>query len=156
MNALTKITIYSAHHDWRNFDAVRRALQEQPDMRLLGWAEDEKTLLKGIQKHLPGVLLFENGFETRNRLELFQAIRTMSPLTRILVVSGQYSTDEEARAAVEGARGYICEPFTPETLQKAVRATWEGEVWMRRSTVSMVLKDMIRSESPSGKTLPPH
>ncbi len=152
---MNPIRIFSAHNDWRDFDRLRLALQGQADLEMLGWAEDETTLLAEVKKHLPGVLLLEMGFQTSDRNQLIQTIRDSSPLTQVLMVSDHYVQEDEILAAVEGARGFISKPFTPETLRKAVRATWGGEIWMRRATVSKILKNLMGPDRAAPGNFPP-
>jgi CheY-like chemotaxis protein len=66
---------------------------------------------------MPGI---GNPVARRQGLEVMKRIRDLGVITPILMMSGEYETQKEADALVEGASGYLHKPFDLAKLEVLV------------------------------------
>jgi len=60
-------------------------------------------------------------------LEVTERIKAKCPWTPVVVVTGYGSSENEARAAVLGANGFVRKPLTPEIIESVTRKALAGD-----------------------------
>jgi DNA-binding NarL/FixJ family response regulator len=86
-------------------------------------------------------------------MEIFHNIRSRSPRTNVLILSGVLDDTFIAGALQQGAMGYLLKTATPADLVKAIRTTHAGELWAQRKALTQVLEHM-RQHSRERQGLP--
>ncbi len=88
-------------------------------------ASDPDTALTLVARHKPHVALVDLFLGERSGAELCEAIRTASPRTRVLLISGiGWISPQAARTA--GASGFVSKDWSADEVAMAVRMVGRG------------------------------
>lgn len=144
---MSPITVYIAH----KVESIRKMLRElllrEEGFLTLGLSARGSDTLAKVGKMKPNVLLLDAGLTPKNREDLIGSIRRISPATKIISLPAKYVRTDELRLARAGARGYLPKAMVPSFLPKAVRVVHDGEIWMRKETVSLIFEEYVRAAS---------
>ncbi len=136
---------------------LRSYLESFGDIVIAGSAASGEEALRLLETSLPDVAVVDllmpggmDGFETIRR------IRSLSPHTQVVVLSG-YSDDARVLAALRaGAIGYVRKEADPEVLLVAVRAVARGQSTLDPALAHAVLQELARkAPGPDPDTLTP-
>jgi DNA-binding NarL/FixJ family response regulator len=108
-------------------------LRNQPELRIVGEISDGLEAVQQAQKLQPDLILLDIGLPGLNGIETARRIRTLSPLSRILFVSQEASTDVVHGALATGACGYLAKRDINSELLSALRAVLRGEQFVSSS-----------------------
>jgi DNA-binding NarL/FixJ family response regulator len=123
-------------------------LAQQEDMQVIGEADDGPQAVRMAEALQPDILLLDVQMPQAGGLEILPNIRTRSPRTNVLIVSGvldnAFVLDAAfiAEALLQGAMGYLLKTATQADLIKAIRITHAGELWAQRKVLTQVLEHM--------------
>jgi len=88
-------------------DMVRVALEQEPDLEVVGEASDGEGAARGVDEHQPDVILLDVSMPRVDGLEAIRRIRASSPDTAILVLSGFEESAMADTALGLGADAYL-------------------------------------------------
>ena len=117
-------------------------LTQEEDMQVIGEAADGPQALRMVEALQPDILLLDVQMPKAGGLEILPNIRTRSPRTNILILSGALEDRYIAEALQQGAMGYLLKTATHADLVKAIRTTHAGELWAQRKVLTQVLEHM--------------
>ncbi|NJD67854.1 MAG: response regulator transcription factor [candidate division NC10 bacterium] len=140
MIASTRIVVTADERP--SYEELCEQLKCSPDIELAGRACDGKEVIAAVGRLNPDILILDIDLLGIGGLELLPAVRWWSPDTKVIIHS---SRAEEAtiREAIElGARGYIVKS-DDIPMDKAIRAVQQGEVWVRRRLIAMIIDELI-------------
>jgi signal transduction histidine kinase len=100
---------------------LRQALERDGDIRIVGEAADGMTGVATVRRTQPDVVLLDLSMPVMDGLEALPGIRTVSPGTRIIVLSGFESRSMAERAFERGAHGYLMKGTSPSGILSYVR-----------------------------------
>jgi two-component system chemotaxis response regulator CheY len=104
---------------------VRNLLREALDtsgleVRLLEAGDGEECLAVAVREQ-PTLVLLDLLMPRRSGLEVLNALKQVSPQTRVLVISSMDAEPVVEQALAAGAVGFVGKPFHPLEIQLAVR-----------------------------------
>lgn len=100
-------------------------------IEVIGEAEDAQTALSLLTRHQPDLILLDYKIPGLGRLSCFcKEVAQMSPLTRILVLSGYAEEEIALEAVLGGAHGYVLKGASIADLLSAVATVQAGGVWV--------------------------
>ncbi len=129
-------------------DVLTRLLDTVPDLRVVGYGENEDQIRKVVRKLRPGVLLFDYEAMGPNGESMVSRLRRAAPKTRILVIarrSGEETVEQVLRA---GASGLVGKEAEFATLVRAIHMVADGELWANRRTAAQALERLTDASSP--------
>jgi len=85
------------------------------------------------------------GLPDKSGLELSHEIRTISPPTRILIVSMHSKVDYIVKAFQAGATGYLTKEVATERLLKGIEHVLNGEYFMDGAVSHAVVKKLMQT-----------
>ncbi len=126
-------------------------------VRFNGYQIEELTagldaLRKRVAALKPAVLLLDIGFPGLDQIDGVRAIQSLSPATRILVLSRTPHASEELNVLKQGAMGYCYSGAKPELLLKAIQKVEQGEIWFERKSIAVLMEELYgAAEKSAGK-----
>lgn len=123
-------------------EGLRIILETTPDMELVGEAEDgiEATELAAAEH--PDVLLMDIRMPRRDGIAATEAVRQVSPGTRVLLLTTFDTPDLVVEGLRAGAAGYLLKDCSAEELRAAVRAVARGQVLLQAQSAAQLLAGM--------------
>lgn len=107
-------------------EGIAAVINAQPDMRVVGEANDGREALARYRELRPHVTLLDLQMPNMSGLEAVQAIRSESP-TACLAILTTYSGDARVTQAIKsGAQGYLLKSALRRELTDAVRILAAG------------------------------
>ena len=94
--------------------------------------------------HQPHVLLLDLKIARANDAATLPLLRTKSPRTQIILLTGQASDAHVLAGIAQGARGYLDGKLLTRFLVKAVHAVAAGESWVSRAMVGKLIDQLAR------------
>ncbi|MEX0761062.1 MAG: response regulator transcription factor [Dehalococcoidia bacterium] len=138
---------------------VRRGLvsvlNAQPDIQVVGEAEDGAVALDQVRRLRPEVVLMDLQMPGMDGVEAIEKIRDDAPDTRIIILT-TFETDNYIFRGVEaGASGYLLKDASSEELIEAIRAVQRGESPVEPRVASKILERLSTGSmaSPEQETL---
>jgi DNA-binding NarL/FixJ family response regulator len=111
-------------------EGLRKILSTDPQIEVLGAAQDGEELLKMIPGASPDLVLIDLKMPVLNGILTTRRIRTEFPHIRILVLT-TYDDDEWIFDALRaGAEGYLLKDLPPEQLIEAIKGTVCGKSYI--------------------------
>ncbi|HRN68960.1 MAG TPA: response regulator transcription factor [Promineifilum sp.] len=139
---------------------LRLLLEAQPDLAIIGEAENGEEAIRRTAELRPDVVLMDIEMPGMNGIEAARRIKAQSPGTSVLALT-MYEDDqyffEMLRA---GASGYVPKRAAPDELASAIRAVSRGEVFIHPSLAGRLVQDYLQrrdvevQEQPTGDLTP--
>ncbi|MFO7661571.1 MAG: response regulator transcription factor [Chloroflexota bacterium] len=123
---------------------LRLLLDSQPDMRIVGEAENGRETIRLVLELEPDVVLMDIEMPDMNGIEATRHIKETAAKTAVLALT-MYEDDqyffEMLRA---GAAGYVPKRAAPDELVTAIRAVSRGEVFLYPSLAGRLVQDYFQ------------
>ena len=122
-------------------EGLRSLLEREPDMKVIGEAEDGHTALSLVQQESPDVVIIDVAMPNLNGIEATRQILTKAPNTRVIALS--MYTDRRFIIGMlnAGASGYLPKDCAFEELAAAIRAVAANRTYLSPTIVDVVIKD---------------
>ncbi len=121
-------------------EGTRRILEQCPDFRLVGEAEDGPQALELIRRLQPDVVILDIHMPKLSGIEVVRQIKQHSSRTKALVLTA-YDDDDYILALMQaGASGYILKTVRAEELIVSVQRTHAGEVVLDPAVAAKVAR----------------
>jgi DNA-binding NarL/FixJ family response regulator len=128
---------------------VRTLLDTSRRYRLVDEAIDVAGCLSRIGTVRPAVLLLDILLPDMSGIDAVSALRAASPVTRIVFLSSQESSETVMRALQTGAHGFLSKDFTLPEFELALDAVLSGRRYLSPRISQIVLTAMRRSGTGS-------
>jgi len=125
-------------------DGIRALLEDQPDMLVVGEAEDGNTAVKMACQLHPDAVVMDIAMPLLNGLEATRQIRRDCPGVRVLILSMHDNEEYIRQALASGAMGYILKDAAAHDLLNAIRAVHRGESVLSPAITRLVIEDYLR------------
>jgi two-component system response regulator NreC len=123
---------------------IRALLEDEPDLCVIGEAEDGRTAVKLACQLLPDVVLMDIAMPLLNGLEATRQITHDCNQVKVLILT-MYDNEEYIRQALtNGAMGYILKDDAPHELLDAIHAVHRGEAVLSPAITRLVIEDYLR------------
>ncbi len=108
---------------------VRRTIEEQPDMTVVGEASDGWQVLNADDRASWDVLVLDLSLPTISGIEVLRRLHAELPRLRVLVLSMYAEEQYAGRLLAEGAAGYVSKDEAPSVVLDAIRTVAAGRAW---------------------------
>jgi DNA-binding NarL/FixJ family response regulator len=129
-----RIVLADDHQMFR--DALRRLLDAEPDLVVVGEAGDGEEAVALTLQHEPDILLLDVAMPHANGMEVLQQIAAASKTTRIIMVTGAVEETELRQALRLGARGFVLKESGAMQLLESIRVVHGGEYFVGRECMA--------------------
>lgn len=152
MNSKCRILIADDHTLFR--EGIRRLLEDQPDIEVLGEAVDGREAVRLANSLHPDVILMDIAMPSLNGLEATRQIKRDHPEIHVLVLT-MYDHEEYFRQILEaGASGYLVKRAATSDLVSAILAVYNGEAVLSPTITRLLLEDYLRIENSKPESEP--
>lgn len=129
-----RIVLADDHQMFR--DAVRRLLDSEPDLAVVGEAGDGEEAVALTLQYEPDILLLDVAMPHANGMQVLQQIAAASKATRIIMVTGAVEENELRQALRLGARGFVLKESGAVQLLESIRVVHGGEYFVGRECMA--------------------
>ncbi len=136
-------------------DGLRRLLEAEPDMKVIGEAKDGSEAVKLARQLKPDIMLLDLAMPKHPGLE---ALRELSDgginAVRVILLTAAAEKNQIVEALQLGARGVVLKDSATQLLLKAIHTVMAGEYWVGREAVSNLvqyLRNLVQASAEASK-----
>jgi len=111
-------------------EGIKRILQDDPNLTVIGEAGDGLELLDLLEQSTPDLVILDISMPRLQGLEVINLIKGLYPEVKILVLTMHKSTDYVYKAMDKGADGYMIKEDANEVLRSAIETLRRGETFI--------------------------
>jgi DNA-binding NarL/FixJ family response regulator len=119
-------------------DGLRRLIEDQPDITVLGECSDGTGALELVKATKPNVLVLDLQMPGMDGFEVARQVVPAVPATKVLVLSTFHTSGQAIRAFEAGASGYVLKTSIRRELLDGIRAVAAG----RRFVCAEIAKEV--------------
>ena len=154
-NGTIRIAIADDHPIFR--DGLRRLLESEPNLQVVGEAADGRQAIELVHETKPDILLLDVAMPNLPGLEALRELLEAQNPVRVIILTASIERQQMLQALQLGARGIVLKESATQVLMKSLSAVMEGSYWVGKESVpdlkELVLKDMsvLEEHSPGEK-----
>jgi len=129
-----RIVIADDHPIFR--DGLRRLLEAESDLSVVGQAVDADEAIRLVQSLRPDILLLDVAMPRVSGIEALESLVHLARAPGVILLTAAIDRADIVRALHLGARGIVLKESATSLLLKAIRVVMEGGYWVGRESVS--------------------
>ena len=135
-------------------EGLRALLSSDPELEVVGEAEDGQEAIRVVEKFKPGLVLMDLSMPRMNGTDAIKEIKKRSPETKILVLT-VHKTDEHILATLQaGADGYVLKDSTNVELRMAIKNVLMGKFFISPGISGKVIEGYLENKKPLKPSTP--
>lgn len=139
-----KIFLIDDHTLFRQ--GVKRLLESEEDLAVVGEASEGRSGLKLIQKLMPDIVVLDISMPVMGGLEVMERIERISASIKTIILSMYKNHNYVYRALSLGAKGYMLKEATAIELVNAIRIVISGGVYTSPSVSQVLVNGFVLGE----------
>lgn len=131
-------------------DGLKRLLEIEDGVRVIGEAEDGIEAVKVTRLLHPDILLLDLNMPKSNGMEVLHEFANSPTPVRIIVLTAMIEKKQIIEALQYGARGIVLKDSATRILMEAIQSVGEGNYWVAREKVTNLvdyLKKFVKSNN---------
>jgi DNA-binding NarL/FixJ family response regulator len=149
----TRILIADDHPLVR--DGLRKLLELQPGLAVVGEAADGLEAVQRTRELKPDVLLLDVAMPRMNGLEALQELADAGIPTRIVLLTAAIEREETVLALRLGAAGIVLKESATQLLYRCIRAVMNGELWVGHERIVDLMQSLRKLDRAAAGEAPP-
>ena len=143
---MIKIVLADDHQIVRH--GLRSLLSQEPDMEVVGEADNGRAVVKLVQEKSPTVVIMDISMPDLNGIEATRQILNETPGIKVIALSMHSDSLFVLNMFKAGASGYLLKDCALEELVKAVRTVLNRKIYLSPGISDIVIKDFVIGWSP--------
>jgi DNA-binding NarL/FixJ family response regulator len=148
---MSKLRVFVADDHAVLRDGLKALVSAQPDMEIVGEAENGRTTYEKAKELMPDVVLMDISMPELNGVQATELLRKDCPSTRVLVLTAYKDKGYLDRLLKVGAAGFILKLSAAEELIGAIRLVAEGRTYLDPQMVDRIAEGYVRSKTLKGE-----
>src|SRR6266576_1663284 len=145
-----RIVIADDHPIFR--DGLRRLLEAEADLKVVGEASDGAEAVKLARQLKPDILLLDLAMPRHPGLEALRELSSGSANSvRVILLTAAAEKNQIVEALQLGARGIVLKDSATQLLLKSIHTVMAGEYWVGRESVSNLVQYLRSLVQSSGE-----
>lgn len=132
-------------------DGLKALVSAQPDMEIVGEAENGQTTYERAKELMPDVVLMDISMPELNGVQATELLRRDCPRVKVLVLTAYKDKGYLDRLLKVGASGFILKLSAAEELIEAIRLVAEGKTYLDPQMVDRIAEGYVRSKTLRGE-----
>jgi two-component system, NarL family, response regulator LiaR len=120
---------------------VRKLLELEPDVLVVGEAGDGQEMLDLLRKTGPDVILLDIGMPNMDGVTATYKAKKIFPLAKIIILTVYEDEPHIFQAIKAGAMGYLLKDVSFDELMEAIRSVYRGGALLQPAVATKVLKE---------------
>jgi DNA-binding NarL/FixJ family response regulator len=141
-----RIIIVDDHPLFR--EGVAHTLNNEPDLCIVGQAENGEDAIKMVSDLLPDIVLLDVTMPEGGGISAAKKICSLYPVIKIIMLTASEDEDNLLSSLKAGAHGYIIKGVHSDELAKAVRSVHQGDTFISQSIATAMLLELAESPKP--------
>jgi DNA-binding NarL/FixJ family response regulator len=126
---------------------LRHILLTNPACKIVAEVTSEKRLWEALEKHQPNVLVIDHAQSEYFSPDTIQKAKAISPLTNILVISGDEDKKTIYQVLESGVNSFLSKQCDEKEILDAVMATAKGEKFYCTNVLNYLLEKSFPKEA---------
>ena len=139
----TKILLADDHKIIR--EGLRALLEKEPDMEVVGEAQDGITTVRLAKKFLPNIVIMDIGMRDMNGIDATRQIISETQGVKVIALSMHSDRRFVLQMLKAGASGYLLKDSAFEELASAIKTVMAGQPYLSPKITDVVIKEYIVS-----------
>jgi len=131
-------------------EGLRKLLQLEDDIEVVGEAENGRQALELVEDVHPDVVLLDLKMPGMDGLTALQSLQHQAKKTHIIVLTASEDKNEWVQAMKLGCSGIVVKQTQPELIVKSIRKVQAGEIWLDSHTTAAVMRQFASPSDPMG------
>lgn len=124
-------------------EGLKALIEAEPDLQLVGEAEDGETACREALRLLPDVVVMDISMPKTNGVEATQRLKRACPEIRVVALTAHEDTAYVRRLLEAGASGYVLKRAAAHVLIHAIRTAAAGGVYLDPSVTARVVQGYL-------------
>jgi two-component system response regulator NreC len=137
-------------------DGLRKLLNEEADLDVVGEARDGHDALRRAEELAPDVVLLDMAMPGLNGLTVAKRLRSALPAAKILILTMHQEEEYVYETLRAGASGYVLKDAAAPELVSAIRAARRGETYLSPGVSRLIVRDEGRDGQKELRTVSQH
>lgn len=127
-------------------EGLRKLLEAEPGMRIVGEAVDGEDTIRVVSQLKPDVLLLDLSLPKLTGLEVLGELNKQGIQTRCIMLTAAIEREQVVEALQLGVRGIVLKHSALQLLLKSIRCVNEGQYWIGQEGVSDLIHALRRTK----------
>jgi two-component system response regulator NreC len=123
---------------------LKMMLNAQPDMEVVGEAQDGRQALQEAQRLQPDIILMDITMPDMNGIEATKQLKKVLPEVKVLILTMHEHEEYVFQALRAGASGYMLKEAADTDLISALRVIQSGQFYLSPAAQSVMVGDYLQ------------
>jgi len=147
-NHVITVVVADDHKLFR--EGLKRILNMEEDLEVIGECADGLQVIEFCQQHKPDVVLLDINMPVENGVTATEKLREMCPDVKIIILSIHDDESYVFETLRKGASGYLLKDMEAESLIDAIRTVAEGHAYIHPKVTGKLIHQLRRMANTDG------
>jgi two-component system, NarL family, nitrate/nitrite response regulator NarL len=129
-------------------EGVRKLLDCEPGMRVVGEAGDGEETVKVVSQIKPQVLLLDLSMSKKSGMEALRELARLGLHTHTIILAASIEKEQVVEVLQLGARGIVMKHSGTQVLLESIRCVASGKHWVDQESVPHLIQAVRGMEPP--------